>query len=290
MILPTPPFRIGLIGAGSVGTAVATLLARSGHVVTGVASRSRGSAERASQRLAAPIVAPADLNADVFLIGTGLDSVPAVTEELSSGPLEGKVICHFAGAAGIEPLASATERGAAACAIHPVQACPDVDTGIARLPGSAWGLTCSEGATRWAERMVTEDLSGRRVIVPEPQRAAWHAASVITSNGIAGLLATGEALLTELGIEDPELVLGPLARGTVQNAIEGGGGARTLTGPVVRGEVDTIRRHLAALHDAGREYSDAYRFISRYLILTAARHADRLDEAQAEAIGDVLER
>jgi predicted short-subunit dehydrogenase-like oxidoreductase (DUF2520 family) len=232
------------------------------------------------------VASPLELvDVDVWLVGTGLESVPEVAASLPG--VEGKVVAHFAGAAGVTPLADVTERGGYACALHPVQACPDVASAIARLPGSAWGATCTPDAEEWAADVISGDLAGRPVVVREADRPAWHAAAVITSNAIAALMAGSERILADLGIERPDLVLGPLAVGTAINAFEGGGGGPTLTGPVVRGETATLEAHLDALKGLAPSRVAIYKRASE-LVLEAALEYGRITEATARSMAEIL--
>ena len=290
--LPSSPFRFLLVGAGRVGTAVAALLGSAGHAVSGVASRSPASVARAVEVLEAP---PIDLDpaewpdAEVILIGAGDGAIEGIASGAASR-LPGRVVVHFAGALGVEPLRRAVEAGAVGCALHPVQACPDVDTAIARLPGSAWGVTCSSpGAEEWASEIITRNLDGDPSIVAEDHRPLWHAASVVTSNGIAALLSSSEALLAEIGVAAPVDVVGPLAAGTVANARQGGGGGRTLTGPVVRGDVATVRSHLRAVAQQAPSMLDTYVTVTR-LVLAAAIRSGRLPAETATRIETELDR
>ena len=281
--------RVALAGAGNVGTAVAQLLSRKGHEVVAVASRSTDSALKASRRLDADIYRIEDLpGADIVLIGASESAIPEVDEMVSGNVQPGSYVCHFAGALGPSILAGSLASGASACAIHPVQAIYSVDAGIERLPGSAWGVTCSDpGAEERMVEIIDEDLHGFPVVVPEELRPIWHAAAVVTSNGIAALLAIGEAMLAEIGFEDPARVLGPLATGTVENARRGGGGAKTLTGPAVRGETETIERHLDALGERTSVQGERYRAVMT-LIVHAARDAGRIDGATATSMIEKL--
>lgn len=281
---------IALVGAGNVGTAVSCLLARNGHRVVAIASRGSVSARRAADRLDAEIVGMDRLPpADVFLLGVPEGAIEEVAGKIVTRVGPGAYVCHFAGSVGVAPLRQAVaERGARGCAIHPVQACPTVDIAIERLPGSAWGVTCSDPGAEEAMFSLVADAGGVPVSVPEDVRPLWHAAAVMTSNGIAGLIASGEALLNEIGIDDPMAVLGPIAAGTVRNARAGGGGAATLTGPAVRKEVETIARHVRALRDLPDTHYCAYRF-TILLIANAASHAGRLTAEETATIMAVLE-
>lgn len=282
------PFRTALLGAGNVGTAVAELLRRAGNRPLAVSSRTEGSARRAAERLHAPVGSPhAGAEADVILVGVPDAVLPEIDDLLAPRLGPGRIVWHFAGAYGIEAFPHVVEAGGAVAALHPVQACPSVDVAIARLPGSAWGVTVSEGLEKWASTVVSEHLGGIPIPVPEFDRPAWHAAAVITSNGMAALMATGEQILAGLGIDAPEKVLGPLARGTIDNGVEGGGAAVTLTGPVVRGDVGTVERHVAALRGRDEELASAYIRGSLSILETAVR-IGRVDAATAGEMERVL--
>jgi predicted short-subunit dehydrogenase-like oxidoreductase (DUF2520 family) len=123
--------------------------------------------------------------------------------------------------------------------------------------------------------------------VAEDVRPVWHAAAVTTSNGIAALMGMGEAIMAAIGVAQPESVLGPLAAGTVANATEGGGGAATLTGPVVRGEAATIARHLAALRSHSPDLADAYVDAVR-MIVASALVTGRISAETGADIDEVL--
>ena len=283
--LPDPPFRIALVGAGRVGTAVAALLRDAGHQIVSVSSRTPASAESAASSLGAPVVeVPALADTDVVLLG-----VPdgALREVASAMPRVGSALVHFAGASGIGPLQHAS-AGRALCALHPVQACPDVETAIRRLPGSAWGVTCSPGAEGWVRRLIEDDLKGTAFGVAEEDRVVWHAAAVTTSNGISALLAVGESLLASIGIDRPEVVLGPIAAGTVLNALERGGGGIALTGPVVRKETDLIVRHVSGIARRTPDLLPAY-LQSLHMIVSSALAAGRIDRADEMLLRQALD-
>lgn len=283
--LPESPFRVALVGAGKVGTAVASLLQRAGHAVVSVSSRSSGSADAAAARFGAPVVDVEGI-ADVDVVLLGVPEA-ALTQVAASVPGVGSVLVHFAGAAGTAPLRDAA-GGRALCALHPVQACPDVDTAIRRLPRSAWGVTCSRGSEAWARRLVEIDLQGIPFDIAEEDRLMWHAAAVTTSNGISALMSVGESLLASIGIDHPERVLGPIATGTVLNAREGDGAGPAMTGPVVRKETDLIIRHIAEIGRGAPEILPAY-LQSLHMIVSAALSAGRLDDADGVVLRRALD-
>lgn len=284
-IPPSSPFTFTLAGAGRVGTAVAVLLARAGHQPVGIASRSASPARRAAGLLGAETYSVAGLPAaDVVLVGAPDDAIVEVAGLVPA--VRGTVVWHFAGSLDLGPLEPALARGALGAALHPVQACPSVEAGIEHLPGSAWGVTCSDELQEWAQGVIAGDLRGSPVTVAAKDRPAWHAASVITANGVSALLSAGAQVLGSIGVDDPMAVLGPIAAGAVANARAEGGGTATLTGPVVRGEAAVIERHLAALE--GTEGRAPYVTATR-MIIVAAVAAGRIDNEAAAKMSALLD-
>jgi predicted short-subunit dehydrogenase-like oxidoreductase (DUF2520 family) len=284
---PSSRLRVAVAGAGRVAVAVATLLRTRGHDVGRVWSRDPASADRAAQRLGAttaPSAADAAEGADVVLIGAVDSAIGAVAADLGSNLDAGTTVVHFAGALGIGALDPAP---CARAALHPVQSVPDVDVGVERLPGSAWGVTVSPGRESWAHAFVRDELRGVPVDVDEADRPLWHAAAVMTSNGIAALMSTGAALLAGVGVSDPQAVLGPLAEGTVANVRALGRGGIAFTGPVVRGDRATVERHLEELRARFPQLRDEYTLIARAIVAGAARTA-RIDDDTARSMRAVL--
>lgn len=292
MTLSTSKLGAALVGAGSVGTAVASLLRDGGHSITGVSSRSETSAMNAATRLGSTTFDPGrglPPGTDLVLVGVPDALIGEVAMSLASRSLEGTVVVHFAGSWGIGPLAPVVQAGGKAAALHPVQACPDIDTAIRRLPGCAWGVTCLDTVTHdLITTLITRDLQGSPVTVAEEDRAAWHAAAVTTSNGIAALMAAGEAILAAIGIDEPHRVLGPISSGTVSNAVEGSGGAATLTGPMVRGEDGTVRRHVQALAERAPNLLPLYRAAAR-LIAESAHASGRISTSDRDSIIEIVD-
>ena len=285
---PTSPFTFALVGAGRVGTAVAVLLSRAGHEPIAVASRSAESSERAAELLGSQSVDIEGLPpVDVVLVGTPDNAIEATASKFASRLVEGTVVIHFAGSLGVDPLGPVLSVGARRAALHPVQACPDIESAIERIPGSGWGVTCDEGLAEWCIDLVENDLDGHAFRVRDEHRAVWHAAAVVVSNGIAGLLATGEELLASIGIGDPGSALGPLAAGTLENARVGGGGGTTLTGPAVRGERDTIARHLDGIARVDGELLHPYG-LATVLTIQAAVRAGRIEDHRAQEMLTLL--
>lgn len=284
---PPRPFRYALIGAGRVGVTVAEGLRRAGHEPVGVSSRSLASAERAAGRLGCPVFEVQEPPpADVYLLAVPDAAIAEVAQILVPALDASALLVHHAGSLGVAALAPGTERGHGACALHPVLAFVDIDQALDRLAGLRWGVTYSEGSRDLALKIV-EDLDGRAIEVAEADRALWHAAAVMTSNGIGALLALGATMLRSIDVHDPVDVLQPLVDGTVRNVLGDGARPRSITGPFVRGESATVIRHLRAIEDRASELAGPYRAIAQ-MILLAASGAGSLDPDELEEMTALL--
>ncbi|MDQ3951941.1 MAG: DUF2520 domain-containing protein [Actinomycetota bacterium] len=285
----TPPrrTRLCLVGAGRAGTAVAAALHAAGHRVVGVSSRSESSAASAAARVGAPVVDVAALpECDVVLLGVPESALEPVAATMARRLAPGTVVWHLAGSAGIGPLAAVSEAGGRRCALHPVQAFPDPDAGLARLPGSAWGLTCDGDVREWAIAVATEDLGGRVFDLREEDRPVWHAAAVTAASGAVAIMSLGERLLESIGVDTAGDVLGPLAAAAVANASDRGA-TESLTGPAVRGEWATVTAHVRALEAGAPELVEPYREATR-LIFRAAERAGKVTPEATRAAAAVL--
>jgi predicted short-subunit dehydrogenase-like oxidoreductase (DUF2520 family) len=178
---------------------------------------------------------------------------------------------HCSGALSTEPLAPLHARGYAVGSLHPLQAIAHALTGAERLVGAAFAVSGEPRAVAVARR-ITAALDGRILQIPVTRRPIYHAAAALASNGLAALLASAARVLIDAGVEPDDALpaLLPLVRGTVDN-FEEMGVLPGLTGPVVRGDVETVRLHLAAL--APRDAA-LYRALGRELTeLSAERRA-----------------
>lgn len=165
--------------------------------------------------------------------------VPAVAATVpTSGDM---VVAHVAGSLGLDVLGGHPRTGS----VHPLVALPDAVIGAERLRG-AWFAVAGDPAVR----VVAEALDGRVVEVDDRHRAAYHAAAVVASNHLVALLGQVERIATEAGV--PPEAYTDLASATLEN-VERLGAADALTGPVARGDWETVRRHLATIDPSEHE-------------------------------------
>lgn len=285
---------LGIVGAGRVGQTLGRAWRSAGWPVAVAVCRSREHAETAAAFIGAETattdgVAAAGV-ARVLLISTPDAQVSSTVEAMAAaGALTPEhVVLHSSGALGMAALASASAAGAAVGCIHPIHsfAAPVADG--SRLAGVVWGVTAEPGARPVALALVA-DAGGEAVEVDEADRVIYHAAAAIASNATVGVLGFAVALLRRCGFADEtaQRALVGLADGTLANVKELGV-VDALTGPIVRGDVDTVARHLAAMASANDRWAEDYRVLSR-LVLEVARRRGALGDAEDAALARLLD-
>jgi len=253
---------IAIVGPGKVGTAVGFLLRQAGYEITALAGRSSASCKKARPltggKILPDITGAAGL-ADCILITVTDDAIRSVCDTLSAGTsLKGKKVIHMSGAGGLDLLQSARNAGARVGSIHPIQSFADARGAIDNIPGSTFGITVDKGIRQWAVRFV-RDLGGRPFFVSEADRPLYHAAACLASNYLVTLMHAAEKIYLSLGLSPDNAVRAfwPLVKGTIRN-IESRGIVKSLTGPIARGDIGTVKKHLAALQRDLQSLVDFY--------------------------------
>ena len=284
--------KIAVIGAGTLGTAIAVLLERAGHRIVGVSGRSE-TRDRASSHLpGAPFLEPADAAAaaELVVIGTPDDVIEPTVEALAAadavGP--GTWLAHLSGSLGLDVLTPAVGVGARVLAIHPLQTFPDVGSALERLPGCSIAITAENEEGYLLGERLADDIHGMSFRLSDELRPLYHAAAVFASNYLVTASAIAESLFAAAGVPDPARAMGPLQRATLEN-VEGLGPGRALTGPAVRGDASTIRRNLEALERRAPELVPYYVAMAR-ATLDLAERSGRLPTGSRAAVEDVLDR
>jgi len=159
---------------------------------------------------------------------------------------------HLSGALSVDPLTPLHDAGYAVGSMHPLQTVADPWHGDNRLDGVSFAVAGEPSAVRTARRLV-DGMGGNSLVIPTALRPLYHAAAVMASNYIVTLVAAASAALGEAGVPDEDRLpaLLPLVQGTVDN-LRHLGVAAALTGPIARGDADTVRLHLARLSGDAR--------------------------------------
>jgi predicted short-subunit dehydrogenase-like oxidoreductase (DUF2520 family) len=212
---------IRIIGPGRAGTSLAAALAAHGWDVVGFLGRHDDLVEAAH-------------GVDILVIATPDDAVARTAATVA--PEAGTTVLHLSGSLGLDALAPHPRRAA----LHPLVPLPNAVVGATRL---ASGVTFAVSGEPVA-RLLALSLGGRVVEVADADRAAYHAAACIAANHVVALLGQVERVAASAGL-DLEAFL-PLTRAAVDD-VAALGPRRALTGPAVRGDWDTLSRHLDAL-------------------------------------------
>ena len=257
---------IGVVGAGRVGAVLAAALRAAGHEVVAAAGESDASRGRIEALLPGVAAAkPSDVAraCDLLLLTVPDDMLSNVVTMLSaSGAIrEGQVVVHTSGRHGLAVLEPAREVGARTVALHPAMTFTGTEVDLPRLAGCVFGVTAAEADRALTEDLV-EDLGGRAMWVPEERRTLYHAGLAHGANHLVTLVAEAMEILSAAGADDPAATLRPLLTAALDNALADGDAA--LTGPIVRGDVETVRAHVAGL------VADAPQTLPSYVALAQA--------------------
>lgn len=276
-----PSFYV--IGAGKVGLALARLLRARGWHFLGIWNRGLPGRQRARRLLGVaadrgPL--PEVLSqAQLVLVTVSDSAVATIGARLAKVRYRrGAVVVHTSGALPASALGAGI--GAHLGSIHPVVACASAAQAAASLPGAAFAIEGDAGAKVLLRRMA-KALAGRAFVIPSASKAHYHAALVMASNLVIALLHLALAEAAAAGLRSTRVGL-ELATHTLALAIRQGTLA-ALTGPIVRGDAQTVAEHMAALGPAARP---AYIALSRAALAMA--QARGLPKASVRRVAAVL--
>jgi len=287
---------VGIIGPGRAGVGLGLALARAGYTVS-----LHG---RHKKRVPAPLtltVDPSDAppawiaQAGVVVLAVKDDAIRPLAETLATvgGVGADQVVLHLSGVQGQEALGPLVRTRAALGSLHPLQTIVEPERAPERLRGAWAAVEGMPRAVETAERLA-RDLGMRPFTISAKAKAVYHAGAVFASNYFVVVQAVAQRLLRHAGLSDADAwaALRPLVEGTLEN-LKAEEPPAALTGPVVRGDTETIRRHLASLTS---DDAQLYRSLGRAALELAQKRgmddesATRVAEALATDVPPVLRR
>ncbi|MFI5087984.1 MAG: Rossmann-like and DUF2520 domain-containing protein [Terriglobales bacterium] len=268
--MPRKP-AITMVGPGNLGSAMARALHTAGYRVQEIVHRG-GTSGRRARALAREIGArdvitsEARFNAEIVWICVGDGAIAACAAELATpGRWKGKIAFHSSGALSSRELKQLKRRGAAVASVHPMMTFvrnvrPD-------LRGVTFAIEGDAPAVR-AARRITRDLGGRAVLIDARRKPMYHALGAFASPLIVATIAAAEQVARKAGLDQvsARAAIAPILRQTVANYFEHGPGG-AFSGPLVRGDIETVRRHLEVLR-ALPEARAAYVALARSALKT----------------------
>jgi predicted short-subunit dehydrogenase-like oxidoreductase (DUF2520 family) len=298
--------RIGVVGVGAVGTTLAWSLAARGYPVVALCGSASSAppfwlATQVPGCLAVASAAEVAELAELVLLTVPDDALSTVVASIPWHA--GQAAVHCSGATPARVLAYAGEQGSLYGSFHPLLSIPrsrpaGAAEALARLAGCTFAIEAPVSLAVVLEEMAHR-LGAHALFLKEKDRVPYHLAAVLTSNYLVSLLAVATDLWAQFGVarEEAQAALLPLLRSTLAN-LEQLGLPESLTGPIARGDLGTVRAHLTYL--AGQEAAPssesaldarsldvAYRALG-LLSLPVARAKGRLDEEQAAALYRLL--
>lgn len=287
------PFSI--VGLGKVGGTLARALEGLGHTVAAV-SAPRSEESRLATELVVPTAPRVSVeetvtSGAVVMVAIPDDALPQFFRDAAEWVRPGQIVVHTSGRYGVNVAEPIVKAGATPIAMHPAMTFEGLGTDVPRLVGCRFALTAPAVAMPLATALV-QSLGGVPVVVAEEARSAYHAALAHSANHLVTLVAqAGEILaragVAEVGSEDAQELLRPLLDTALTRALRGG--MSEITGPVARGDVDTVEAHLEVLRDCDPGTSQSYRALA---LATVSRLAatGSLTATQAKALQEPLER
>lgn len=269
-MIDLPKLRIAIIGAGAVGTSLALLLQQQSYAITGIISRSEGSAVQAAKILQTDVVPMSEIcqAADFVFITTPDREIGNVVTYLTDHKClrPGLIIAHTSGVHSSALLSLAKESGAHILSFHPLQSFSHPTTALVNLQGSIFTLEGDIPALAVAREMV-ESLGGQPVIISPEQKTLYHAGACAASNYFVAIVHLAVALLKSAGFQEAtaQEALLPLLRGTLNN-LEKTTVPQALTGPIARGDASTVAKHLQAITASAPQLLPYYQHLAHYTI------------------------
>jgi len=246
---------VGIVGAGRAGLGLAVALRRARIAVLGVHGR-REKPVPPGVKLTVGGSPPWLARAAIVVLAVGDDALGPCVADLARAEalVPGQVVLHLSGALTSDVLAPLAALGAKTGSMHPLIAfAADPAASARRFRGATFALEGNVGAVALADAVVRR-LGGVPVTLAPELKPLYHAGAVFASNYLVTLVAVAARLLEGAGLapEAALAALAPLARATL-DGLEAAGPVAALTGPVARGDVATVRRHLMALNHADVE-------------------------------------
>ncbi len=282
--------KLGFIGAGTVGTALAIRLSDRGYPVVAVSSRTQTSAEKLAQAIsgchAVNKQAVADA-ADFIFITTPDGVIPLVATEVNWH--RGQSVVHCSGADSTDILEPARRSGAQVGAFHPLQTFASVKQAIDNIPGSTFALEAEEPLLTTLKNMANA-LNGHWIELKAGDKVIYHAAAVVACNYMVTLIKLATDLWQTFNVPTQQATeaLMPLLQGTLKN-INNVGIPQCLTGPIARGDTGTIKKHLNALAKVAPAVLSTYCELGLQTIPVALGKG-RINQQQAEELRKILEQ
>jgi predicted short-subunit dehydrogenase-like oxidoreductase (DUF2520 family) len=281
--------KIGIIGAGKVGTSLAFVLKKKGFHIVAVSDTAETSLKTAERYLGEDVFYTHNNMdvvgaADTIAITTQDRIIQEVAAEINAKAerLDRKLIFHTSGADPSSVLKPLDKKGAFLGSFHPLQTFPDIESAIGVLQDTCMFVEGDKDAIPIL-RHLGDHIGAKVYVIAGKDKVLYHLSAVFVCNLLSALFYSGKGLMEKINIDfEPFL---PIIRATLKN-IENKGPLAALTGPIVRGDVKTVKAHLGAIEDM-ELHKRVYKALSEVAVQMATERKT-IDEKTIEALKDVL--
>ncbi|MCE5221656.1 MAG: DUF2520 domain-containing protein [Clostridium sp.] len=284
--------KIGFIGPGKVGVSLGRYFTHKGIKLSGFYGRNIKSTRDAANITKSKLydnIQNIVKESDILFITTPDDMISIIDRELSKFDLNNKSICHTSGSLKSNVLCNAKHSGALIYSIHPIFAFSNKNTNLKKLEDIYFSIEGDDLENSSLNNNINEGnfpiinliktLGNKFFIRSEETSSIYHLATVFVSNLTLSLLEIGTSYLKKLGLneEDALNAIKPLVQGNIDSIIENGF-MNSLTGPILRGDITTIDKHLSVLE---KEDKDLYKILSLNLLkLVALKENSNISNSQ----------
>jgi predicted short-subunit dehydrogenase-like oxidoreductase (DUF2520 family) len=281
-----------IVGCGKVGKALGKHLQSAGYRLTGISTQSMESAKTAAKIIGTEhfTVHPWEITqkADIVFITTPDGVIADVCAQIThnNGFQNDAIVFHCSGAHPSTILSSARECGANTGSMHPLQTFSAQSSGntfeniVVSVEGDQKAVTTAS--------QIANDLGSNCLTIKTDNKILYHAAAVVACNYLVALQDAAFKLMEKAGISNKDVftVLYPLISGTLSN-IQKSGTIKALTGPIARGDIETITRHINGISEKTPEILNLYNTLGLYTI-DLAKAGGTLSDSQAEELKTLL--
>lgn len=268
--------KLGFIGAGKVGIAFGIYLYRKGFEIAGYFSRNFESAKRGARLTnskAFDKIGDLAKGANIIFITTNDDEISKVCNLLVEQDVltNGQILVHMSGAASSKILKKAKQKGCFVYSLHPLQAFAEINKAVADLENTVFSIEGDIEKIDMIENILK--VTGNKYFkLTSEQKSIYHASACVVSNYLVALMDYGLSLFESIGIDkgDGYKALYPLIEGTIRNIYNLGTEA-ALTGPIARGDIETINKHIESLMTIVPDKLETYKTLGLMTLAVAER-------------------
>ena len=255
--------KIGVIGIGRVGQAVAAILTEKKYNIVGINDLNESLVLSFSKEIGSKKLDLGQLirDSEIIIITTPDRFIKKIAKEIAIYNLKNKQIMHMSGSLDSSELNDCKERGAITMSLHPLQSFASTNEALINLPGSYFFYEGQKAGIEIAQELV-KAFNGKMIIIKRELKPVYHSAACIASNYLVTLINEATCLMEEIGFDRQFAlkVIMPLVKGTIHN-ISSKGTVKALTGPIARGDYLTIEKHVREISRVNKDLLSTYRMM-----------------------------